>query len=62
MTNGAMHAGRTPLESVADLQAELKQMRELFQAAVATQANGSTYARRYAEIQAELTANGHSPE
>lgn len=49
-------------KTVTELQAELERMRELFLAAVATHADGSTYARRYAELQAELTARGHSPE
>ncbi|BAO86009.1 hypothetical protein [Caballeronia cordobensis] len=48
-------------KSVTELQAELEQVRELFLAAVATRADGSTYARRYEEIQRELTARGHSP-
>jgi hypothetical protein len=48
-------------KTVAELESELEQMRELFLAAVATQVDGSKFARRYEEIQAELTALGHSP-
>lgn len=40
--------------SVPELQAELERVRELFLAAVAIGADGSTYARRYEQIQQEL--------
>lgn len=43
-------------KSTTELQRELEQMRELFEAAVATRTDGSTYARRYEEIQRELIA------
>lgn len=48
-------------KSVAELQAELEQVRELFLAAVAISADGSKFANRYEEIQRELTARGHAP-
>lgn len=42
-------------KSVAELQAELERERGLFRAAVSTGTDGSAHARRYEEIQRELT-------
>ncbi|MDN7504645.1 hypothetical protein QZM43_18115 [Burkholderia orbicola] len=42
-------------KSVTELQAELEKERELFRAAVAVGTGGSVHARRYEEIQRELT-------
>ncbi|MCR4466535.1 hypothetical protein [Burkholderia sp. SCN-KJ] len=42
-------------KNVTELQAELERERELFRTAVAAGTDGSAHARRYEEIQRELT-------